>query len=116
MNVMRSAIRRTAPQVSWVARRTNIHQAQQSGEDDLTWLEVDNREMTAEERYAFVKQQRLLNRQADALVAKYKAEHDKTREQIEDSHQKKMDKISQLEAQIKELQEVLTTLNSNLAK
>ena len=106
----------TRHSVSWVVRRTGIHQSQQQGQDDMTWLEAGDREMTAEERYAFDKQQRLLNRQADALLAKYASEHSRTREQLEAQHSQKMDKIDALETQLNQLQDAMSCLTASLTK
>ena len=60
----------------------NEQRTQDNKADDMTWLESD-REMTAEERYAHQKQQELLKKHADSLNAKYEAEHEATREQME---------------------------------
>eukprot|EP00754_Rhynchopus_humris_P040248 Rhum_TRINITY_DN2329_c0_g1::Rhum_TRINITY_DN2329_c0_g1_i1::g.6911::m.6911 len=101
------SLSRTAPVRQ--AMRTQIHQDNKA--DDMTWLESD-REMTAEERYAHQKQQELLKKHADSLNAKYEAEHEATREQMEAHQNKSAASVAALEAKIAELTSMIQQMKA----
>eukprot|EP01063_Lacrimia_lanifica_P030646 TRINITY_DN48_c0_g1_i2.p3 TRINITY_DN48_c0_g1~~TRINITY_DN48_c0_g1_i2.p3 ORF type:complete len:114 (+),score=62.55 TRINITY_DN48_c0_g1_i2:52-393(+) len=91
------------------ARRTTAHQEKQTGQDDLTWAEGDA-VMTAETRYALLKQRELLQAQAAQINAQYEAEHEKTRDAMNEHHEKSSKRIAELEEKIAEMKALLESL------
>eukprot|EP01061_Rhynchopus_euleeides_P025373 TRINITY_DN40_c0_g2_i1.p2 TRINITY_DN40_c0_g2~~TRINITY_DN40_c0_g2_i1.p2 ORF type:complete len:132 (+),score=62.96 TRINITY_DN40_c0_g2_i1:58-396(+) len=106
LRIARVSVRGMAPLAS--ARRTNIHQTNK--DDDLSWLEASDREMTAEERYAFQKQRQLLARQVEQLNTRYEEHHEKTRDQMKEHHEKNHAKLADLEKTLGELKAQLAQL------
>ena len=104
MGMKRAATKWLFPAGVVIAKRFHMHQNNDT--DDMTWIEA-NKKMSAEEKYAFFKQQQLLNKQAESINDAHNVEHVATRAAFE-SHAKRSEvRIDELEAKIESLKEML---------
>ncbi|KAJ9439902.1 hypothetical protein DIPPA_19665 [Diplonema papillatum] len=108
--MLRFATRRAVTHASpAVSVRYSMHQSQSTAEDDLTWLEGDKK-MTPEERWALQRQRELLKKSAAEINTKYEAEHQKTRDAMENNSNQTAAKITDLENKIEELMAAIAAL------
>eukprot|EP01060_Flectonema_neradi_P001271 TRINITY_DN1074_c1_g2_i1.p1 TRINITY_DN1074_c1_g2~~TRINITY_DN1074_c1_g2_i1.p1 ORF type:complete len:119 (+),score=35.20 TRINITY_DN1074_c1_g2_i1:88-444(+) len=108
IGLKKTASRWIFPACVVVAKRFHMHQNNNS--DDMSWIEA-NKKMSAEEKYAFLKQQELLKQQAEVINKVHREELAATRSAFESSAARSEKRIDELANEIKRLSELLEKKN-----
>ncbi|KAJ9448379.1 hypothetical protein DIPPA_16313 [Diplonema papillatum] len=84
---------------------------QAAKDDDMSWLETD-KNLSAEERETYLKQQQILRKHAEALNAQYETEYEKTVAQMESHQNRNASSVAALEAKIAELTSMIQQMKA----